>query len=178
VYGLPAQRELGLVSRGLKSKDSVIRDTLVEMKRVFDAVEQRASVLEEHLEKYFPPAMAQRGLQLLSAGFSRCGQCGGMCDLKQSAGQFAQKSLYCSTCQKSLSVPGKSAVQPHEHICPICSYQVLTIFNEEKQTSHTVCPYCFNHPPLQEIEDTAQPLAGGTMRCFQCHFADCVLSNK
>jgi DNA topoisomerase-3 len=173
------QRELGLVSRGLKAGATVVQETLLEMKRVYEAVEQRANVLEQHLEQYFTPAMAQRGLQMVEQGFMQC-SCGGRTDLKQStSGPYPQRSLYCAACNRSLSIPGKHAIRPYEHLCPICQHQVLEVRNEEKNTTHTLCPYCFNNPPQQDIEDAASGAAvSGGFRCFQCTKADCALSNK
>lgn len=147
------------------------------MKRVFDAVEQRSSVLVDHLTRYFPPAAGQRAMRTVTERFSRCGGCGGMCDLKQSAGQYAHRALYCDRCQKSLSLPGKHALAAHEHTCPICQYQVILVTNESKQSSHTICPHCFNHTPTSEIEEAARTVGTG-MRCFQCVRTDCALASK
>lgn len=172
------------MSRGLKAGATVVQETLVEMKRVFDAVEQRANVLEQHLEQYFTPAMAQRGLQTVEQSFLQC-SCGGRTDLKQStSGQFQQRSLFCPSCLKSLPIPGKHGIRPFDHICPICQHQVIEVRNEEKNTTHTLCPHCFNNPPEQDIEDLPAAAGGGGgafgggFRCFQCMRADCALSNK
>ena len=148
------------------------------MKRVFDEVYQRANVLEDHLEKYFPASLAQQSFRLIQQSFTQCGQCRQMCQLKQSGGQMTQKCIYCTTCEKSLPLPisRNADYKPFDHICPICSYQVITAFNSEKNSSHHFCPYCFNYPPQHDIEDAAQVLNG--MRCFQCSRQDCALSNK
>ena len=102
-----------------------------------------------------------------------------MCQLKQSiSGQIPQKIIYCLNCQKSLPLPisRNADYRPYDHTCPICSYQVITAFNTEKNTSHHLCPQCFNYPPQQDIEDATQVLNG--MRCFQCTKPECALSNK
>lgn len=165
------------MSRGLKSKDVVVHDTLLEMKRVFDEVQVKANVLDEHLEKYFPSSMAQRALQTIASNFTRCGACGNMTTLKQSAGQHPQRSIYCDTCEKSYALPGKHELQPANHTCPICQFQVVAVRNTDKNTTFHVCPYCFNHPPPDAIEDIGPALSSG-MRCFQCARPDCALANK
>lgn len=144
------------------------------MKRVYEEVERNPTKLDDALLVYFPAGSAQAPATLLSSSFSRCGQCGGMMDLRQnSGGAFPQYALYCASCALSLSVPSKQPLQPHAHICPICQFQVLSVTNEQTQKTHTLCPYCFNFPPPGDIEDAAQGQAftAGGFRCFQVAFS-------
>jgi DNA topoisomerase-3 len=177
------ESELMQVSRGLKRGEDVVRDTMAEMQRVFHEVERNAATLDLALQEYLPAAGSggeSSSAVMLTPSFSRCGQCGGMCDLKKTASgnqQWSQRLLHCDSCRKSYVLPPKHSLQPHAHTCPICQFQVLQVNNEEKNTTWTLCPYCFNHPPQQEIEDTGQSFGSG-FKCFQCTRADCVLANK
>jgi len=176
------ESELMQVSRGLKRGDDVVRECMTEMQRVFHEVERNAATLDLALQEYLPAGSgdaAAAAAVMLTPGFSRCGQCGGLCDLKKMASANQQwgdrRLLHCDSCRKSYSLPSKHALQPHAHTCPICQFQVLQVNNEEKNTVWTLCPYCYNHPPQQEIEDTGQSFESG-FKCFQCTRADCALA--
>jgi len=181
------EREMSLVSQGLKNKDVVLREILVEMKRVYDEVERNIATLEQHVIARFTPeqrAAHQSAIQasatLLADAFSRCGQCGNMCELQESQGSgqpYPTRFLHCAVCQFNLKVPSHT-LHPHSHTCPICNFQVLTVNNEQRNTTYNLCPYCFNHPPAQysDIEDGGGSFGG--FRCFSCKHPDCALSNK
>ena len=51
--------------------------------------------------------------------------------------------LHCSTCTEYHILPTKGELHPHEVLCKICGYQVLTVRNVENGREHTICPYCF-----------------------------------
>lgn len=182
-----------LVSQGLKGKDEVLHAILSEMKRVYDMVASNSSKLEEHVVARFSPAQraaqhqaAAAATTLITANFTRCGQCLNMCDLQQiQARQYPPFQLYCSTCPLTLKIPSGAHVAL-QHICPICQFQVLSVSNTERNTSYNVCPYCFNNPPAGsgsgDIEDGGAAQQGANFsqgfRCFQCTKPDCTLSNK
>lgn len=106
--------------------------------------------------------------------------------MKCSCLRVQSRTLVCTTCAESYSLPRNGLVAPHDHRCPLCSFQVRTtnfvfhfaspltqpcllqvvaITNTEKNTTYTLCPYCSVHPP-----------AGlDTSRCFLCT-ANCPLA--
>ncbi len=89
--------------------------------------------------------------------------------------KFETRYLVCDTCGQSLRLPGRHALHPLPHKCPICRFTALEVCNEEKNTKWTVCPYCYNNPPLADVEDANKSYSQG-FPCFQCTRADCQLA--
>ena len=96
---------------------------------------------------------------------------------------FRSRFLHCPSCANAqgfnpnqvseLRMP-LGTLSATNHYCPICNYQVLNVRNEETQKDHTVCPYCFNHPPQDQI--SGENTFSNGFRCFQCKKRGCTLA--
>jgi len=134
------------------------------------------------------------GVQKEKANLSKCGQCQRVMDLRkaparhqggggggsgggggggQGGGAKQDRVIWCSQCKKGLNAPS-GTLTGHEVTCPICSYQVLSVFNPVTNKTHTVCPQCFNFPPDEQAGD--DPIMAGQFRCFNCSDARCQVS--
>lgn len=170
------------VARGELSKAEAVNRCLATMRACFVTCSKEADKLDRSVEKYF--ASKGKGdpsrYRVIHATFSTCGVCHRGMELReekptdQQQQQQQQRYLFCRTCDQALPLPSKGDLSPHEHVCPLCSFQVLTVRNRDTGKDHTVCPYCFGNPP-------APPLAleGATdFRCFSCANEDCALASR
>ena len=124
-------------------------------------------------------------------GFSTCGVCNGLMDLKHrevqghdnnnnaggagGGGGGVKKQVFLSceseSCQVVYPLPAKGSLSAHEHRCPLCDFQVLNVGpgHGYNGNGYTLCPKCFRDPPegAKQNED---------FRCFQCSAANCKLA--
>eukprot|EP00019_Armaparvus_languidus_P011055 CAMPEP_0168587318 /NCGR_PEP_ID=MMETSP0420-20121227/4809_1 /TAXON_ID=498008 /ORGANISM="Pessonella sp." /LENGTH=639 /DNA_ID=CAMNT_0008622579 /DNA_START=211 /DNA_END=2128 /DNA_ORIENTATION=+ len=172
------------IARGTKAKDD--RDTIAMYQEVFEKVLSEAGKLDAAFGSFFELAASAK-VATTKPNFSKCG-CGSDMTLTQyEAGPrdkgVGNRELKCNdaSCGKKYTVPRSLGVAPHEHRCPLCQTQVLTIATENKTTKKSstwqFCPSCYHNPPsaaLPDIENThAAPVS--SMPCFKCA-ADCPLS--
>jgi len=87
----------------------------------------------------------------------------------------AKRFLRCDPCSQSYFLPHGS-IAPFDYKCPICSFQILEVTNQKTHKSHKVCPFCYNNPPVNDLEDLGQVVSG--FRCFQCSEPRCQFASK
>jgi len=78
--------------------------------------------------------------------------------------------LYCSVCDESYSLPPDGRVKEYMgKSCPLDGFE-LVLFTTEGALgiSYPLCPFCYNHPPF---EDVAKLLP--TMACNRCPHPTC-----
>lgn len=158
------ERDCQSVARGQMQKEVMVRNCLSQMRECFRNCVQEAALLDAALGKYF------RGIgdgpasqyQMVTRNLSSCGVCHNGMDLKvqvqqDSAGVGARSNLpsrflFCASCKVAHVVPKKGQLSQSEDLCPICSFQILSVLNVESQRSHTICPHCFGSPPSEYSE--------------------------
>lgn len=168
------EKDCQRVARGELSKAEMIENCLSQMKECFKGCRRDVMKLEEAVVKYMGGVVGQvdhSQMNIISRAFSRCGQCGRGMDLKGSdAGRGdarAQRLLSCSPCGRSYLLPAKGEITPHDHTCPICNFQVVTMRNAETGKSHTLCPMCYKNPP----GPPASSEGVSELRCYACAHA-------
>jgi DNA topoisomerase III len=202
---LRAQMELAMgdIANGGATKEQVVKAAVQLYEEIFSRLCANTNAFYDELKRHLRPvgggagdyadaaAVAEEAAAgpatLVQAGFSACGSCGRLMDLVERQGERDREvwAVQCDSCNKTYRVPSGrlnalAALNPL-HRCPLCGFAVLRVVNRDKQTSYTVCPYCFTHPPdamtmyggsgsgLPDVE------AAGEFRCFQC-MADCPLA--
>jgi DNA topoisomerase-3 len=165
------------VARGELSKVEAVNRCLATMRACFITCQREAEKLDRSVERYF--ATKGKGdptkYNVVARDFTVCGGCRNRMDLREDkAGENQQRYLFCKTCSLALPMPSKGDLLPHEHFCPICSYQVVTVHNKETGKDHTLCPSCFNNPPPPPfgVEGAFD------FRCFSCANEDCLLASR
>jgi DNA topoisomerase-3 len=155
------EKDCQAVARGHMQKDVMVQNCLTQMRECFRNCVQEAQLLDAALGKYFQgighgPATQY---QLVTRNVSACGVCHDGMDLKVQVQENAaaarigpSRFLFCETCQVAHSVPKKGDLTQCEDECPICSFQLLSVFNQDTQKSHTICPECFSNPPAEYAE--------------------------
>jgi len=176
------ERDCQAVARGQMEKADMVRNCLTQMRECFRNCVLEARLLDESLGKYF------RGVghgpanqyQLVTRNVSACGICHNGMDLKVqvqdnttarniSGRNVPSRFLFCESCQTAHTLPKKGDFVQCEDLCPICSFQILTVTNTETRKTHTICPKCFGDPP----SEFAEPGVSGEFRCFACSHPSC-----
>lgn len=198
---LRAQMELAMgdIANGEATKEQVVKAAVQLYAEIFSRLSASTGAFYEELKRHLRPSA--RGEQdsaaalssitaaatVVRAGLVACGTCRRLMDLVEWQGERDREvwAVRCDSCCKSYRVPNGrlntlEALTPPQQ-CPLCGFAVLRVTNREKQTSYTVCPSCFTHPPdassLSGGAGSALPdlEAAGEFRCFQC-MADCPLA--
>lgn len=146
------------ISRGLLTKEEFLKKSLDQMKDCFLKCNSEANKLDVAMQKHFSVIGAgDNGFNILQRSLSKCGVCNNSMDLRVSStppgeeANNANRYLFCSSCTTPHCVPQNGDISSMEFRCPICNFQVLTLKNRETLKEHTVCPYCFNNPPLPPV---------------------------
>lgn len=151
------EKDCQAVARGQMQKEVMVRNCLTQMRECFRNCVQEARMLDEALGKYFQGVGggAANQHQLLARNVSACGVCHNGMDLKvhlsdnTAARNNPRRFLFCGSCQTAHSMPKKGELSQCEDLCPICSFQILTVTNPDTAKSHTICPKCFGDPPSE-----------------------------
>eukprot|EP00941_MAST-03F_sp_MAST-3F-sp1_P000957 g957.t1 len=189
------------IAAGTRDKDDVIRDTLSQMCEVYQSVYSKKTALLNTVQGIFfnnnngDDGNGNIGNQLnhISGGsisspsFSKCGKCGFQMDLVRrdennpnfrNSNNSLVRFLRCSHCKETHLLPRHGIFEARDHICPLCSFQVINVVREVagSEKIHSICPWCFKNPPDIEGFD---PGLKGEMRCFMCPASDrCSLASK
>ncbi|CCD17943.1 DNA topoisomerase III, putative [Trypanosoma vivax Y486] len=180
---LRAQMELAMadIATGKATKEEVVGAAVHLYREIFQKLcgkhREMCNELESHLTTVSQPSSLIGGVStgaVVRRGLTRCGACNGLMDLvEQSAGERDIWLVRCATCARSHRVPSgrHNQLDPHEQLCVLCGYGVISVRNTEEQTNYTVCVHCFTSPPSggADMESLAE------FRCFQC-VADCPLA--
>ena len=186
---LRAQMEADLVqiANGAKSRSHVVTECIHIMQQVFQAVNAKSNVFAQTIGSHLasnttttdsiptsasaPPSATTA--TVLKTNLSECGQCGCRMDLIQ---EGSARKMTCKQCNQSHLLPHRGEITVNAHRCPLCQFQALNIATSST-SSHTICPYCFSHPPEEAIELDPSNRTGG-FRCFKCVEVTCPLATS
>lgn len=173
------ERDMVKVSKGELKKDEMLQNCLESMENCYIQCKAEITKLNTSMDRFFGAGapggvIDPNNLSVTKRNFIRCGECNSQMDMRTSTDErFQTRYIYCSPCSKLLTIPHNGEVSATEHRCPICNYQVLDIFNPQKNSHYTVCPYCFKNPPDAPYSVEENPR---DFRCFQCAHPDCALA--
>ncbi len=160
------EAECKKVARGELARGVMVQQCLVRMKQCFDDCDGQWGRLVEAVGRYFRLLGQGQGAEVQQRGFSKCGRCQGMMDLRRDGQALL---LNCPTCQEMHLLPPtrRGPYTPTRHNppthCPLCSFEALLITPEGDQAPrpYSICPYCFHHPPPNASVDSE-------FRCSHC----------
>lgn len=165
------------IASGEVAQSPMIVDALGAYSALYESLRTHAAEMEAAISNHLSSFSAAEW-RTHRVNFSTCGDCGGVAALKYgptAAGSSRRdRALYCATCAASHMLPFHGNLDAHDHVCPICNFQTLTVTNTERNTSHYVCPYCFSHPPQDAADNPT--FAESSFRCFTCTHANCALA--
>jgi hypothetical protein len=122
---------MGLISKGVKTKGDVVKEHIATMREIFLQVMGMVGHMDRAMSKYFEP-LANMNIQdnanaQVTHNFSQCGKCGGMTVLVETdvTQKLPERIVRCEACKLHLPAPRKGQLQPTDHMCPLCNFQVL-----------------------------------------------------
>lgn len=130
------------------SKLEVIKKCLNIMKECFITCNREANKLDQAIEKYFTKIGFEDRSQyiLINPKFSNCALCNQSMKLlvtNNSQSQDIKRFLLCDYCKKSYILPSKGELLHTNNYCNICSFEVITIKNNETKKEYHFCTNCF-----------------------------------
>jgi len=158
------EKDMNNISQKVSTKNDVLKTNAELYRNLFLQVINEADKLDRACAKYFDPI----GTSFTSEknNFSTCGHCGALMSLRTTE---QTQVLFCKNCNKSLPVPSIGNLQPLDHRCPLCRFQVLCV--QKETSSYNICPWCYSNPPNgQNVE--------GNFPCFTCSEKTCPLAKK
>ena len=169
------EKDLVCIVRGEKTRQHVVEEHVEKYRLIFRAATQKVNVLISSVGRWFQEVRLTAAI--VQDNYTKCGKCRSpnrTTILKKVNDKV--RILCCHNCSDvSYNLP-RGSLAPHEKICPLCNFQVITVTND-KNVVYTVCPHCFANPPHKvsptsdtDIEEQQ------SMRCFQCHHHACELA--
>lgn len=174
------EKECQNIAQGKTTKEEVLKKCLNLMKNCYETCLKDIEKLDFSMRKYFSTIgnSNDNNYYISNHNLSTCGKCHDGMELRiensSNSNSITKRYLYCRNCSVGLSLPPRGELSQHEASCKICDYQVLTVTNKEKNTEHTICPYCFSNPPLPPIGTDGI----NEFRCFNCANIDCDLAKR
>ncbi|EGC33055.1 hypothetical protein DICPUDRAFT_37309 [Dictyostelium purpureum] len=174
------ESDVNEISKGRKQKEEVLRTTIERYKELFEIAFQNTDCFDRSFTQFYQLAEQRTNFHIEKPQLVLCGKCNNKMDFKSDRNQETPKRiLSCPTCKDSFDLPVKGEIgaltetdplfnRTSPKLCPLCSYQVVTVYNQEKDYTYTICPKCRNKPPFP---DKQKPF-----HCFQCTNTDCSLA--
>merc|ERR1712130_563073 len=128
------------ISEGQCSKNEFIRQCLSEMKQIFILIQQSAQTLDAAVAEFFGNVSLSNSANVstLKRNLSKCGKCGTMQSLKSvDRNGRTFRFLHCLRCNVELKAP-RGTLTGIDKVCPLCSFQVLSVHNVETGKEHKV----------------------------------------
>ena len=188
-YRAQIEKDMTQISRGTRTKEEVIRDSLEMYKKMFQKSTELASKLDSVMSVFFGNGQVQSQVvaQQYShqrKNFSLCGICETKMILRYNQtsrdASPGARVLDCQNCTKVWNLPRVGTVKvlvPHT-LCPLCGFQVLEITKDAKSkknngdsNTYTICPSCYTSPPSSALP----PASPKNLFCWQC-IAECPLA--
>ncbi|KAI3414014.1 hypothetical protein GPALN_011480 [Globodera pallida] len=160
------ERQLDLIAKGKADYATMKNQTLEVFRQKFLYFVKNISSVDELFGVSFT-TLADSGKP-----FSKCGKCRRYMKIMETRPQ----RLFCPICQDTYALPSSkgSAIRQHfERACPLDEFELLYyhVPGGKLSNSFPFCPYCFNHPTLEEMR-------GKQLGCNQCPQPDCPNSYK
>ncbi|CAG8435114.1 11795_t:CDS:10, partial [Scutellospora calospora] len=74
--------------------------------------------------------------------------------------------LHCSTCDETYSLPANGHIKDYKGLqCPFDDFGLVSFSTGSKDIGYPLCPYCYNHPPFENIRKG--------MGCNRCPHPTC-----
>ncbi|KAL3095009.1 hypothetical protein niasHS_006360 [Heterodera schachtii] len=161
------ERQLDLIAKGKADYQTIKNQTLEIFRQKFLNFVQNINLVDALFGDSFT-SLADSGKP-----FSKCGKCRRYMKLVETRPQ----RLYCPICDETYALPsskGSSIRQHFERACPLDEFELLYyhVPGGKLSSSFAFCPYCFNHPTLEETRGTKQ------LSCNLCPHPDCPNSYK
>ncbi|KAI8089922.1 DNA topoisomerase [Halteromyces radiatus] len=153
------EQQLSLIASGKAGHKEVLDYFLRLFELKFAYFVKHISSMDELFEATFSP-LAATGRPL-----SKCGKC------KRYMKYISLKPnrLHCSTCDETYSLPLNGTIKLYRELtCPLDDFELVLYSTGSKGTGYPLCPYCYNHPPFENVKKH--------MACNHCPHPTCTHS--
>lgn len=137
------EKQLNLIAHGSADFKAVLRHAIEIFKLKFQYFVLNIAQMDSLFEVSFSP-LAETG-----KSHSRCGKCRRYMKYIQSK----PARLHCSHCDETYSLPVGGIVRVYRELkCPLDDFELLAWSSGNKGRSYTLCPYCYNYPPFNDMQ--------------------------
>ncbi|CCI49690.1 unnamed protein product [Albugo candida] len=142
------EEQCTLIAKGIASKNEVIEHSLEIFRAKFAYFVRKINMMDTLFEATFSP-LAATGKPL-----SKCGKCSRYMKYVH----LKPQRLHCPTCNETYSLPQNGSIKLYkEYRCPFDQFELVlfSLGNSGKAMgkSYSLCPYCYNHPPFEDVVD-------------------------
>ncbi|CAO3611622.1 unnamed protein product [Cunninghamella echinulata] len=158
------EQQLNLIASGKAGHKEVLSYFLRLFEQKFSYFVKHISSMDELFEATFSP-LAATGRPL-----SKCGKCRRYMKFIS----LKPNRLHCSTCDETYALPLNGTIKLYRELtCPLDDFELVLYTTGSKGTGYPLCPFCFNHPPFEEIKKNM-----GCNHCLNSGCAHSMLKNK
>ncbi|KAI8060150.1 DNA topoisomerase [Gongronella butleri] len=153
------EQQLSLIATGKASFTDVLQYFLELFAKKFAYFVNHINSMDELFEATFSP-LAATGRPL-----SKCGKC------RRYMKYISLKPnrLHCATCDETYSLPLNGTIKLYRELtCPLDDFELVLYSTGSKGTGYPLCPYCYNHPPFENVPSK--------MGCNHCPHPTCTHS--
>ncbi|XP_062517426.1 DNA topoisomerase 3-beta-1-like [Corticium candelabrum] len=150
------EQQLNLIAAGNADYDSVLSHALGIFTHKYEYFVQHVNSMDELFEVSFSK-LADTGRPM-----SRCGLCRHFMKFVQAK----PSRLYCQHCDTVYALPQNGTIKLYKELkCPLDDFELVLWSTGAKGKSTPVCPYCYNHPPFNDMKKG--------MSCGECSHPTC-----
>ncbi|ORX62280.1 prokaryotic type I DNA topoisomerase [Hesseltinella vesiculosa] len=153
------EQQLNLIATGKAGHEEVLEHFLHLFEQKFAFFVKHIDSMDELFEATFSP-LAATGRPL-----SKCGKC------RRYMKYISLKPnrLHCSTCDETYALPLNGTIKLYRELtCPLDDFELVLYSTGSKGTGYPLCPYCYNHPPFENVPTK--------MGCNHCPHPTCTHS--
>eukprot|EP00126_Sphaerothecum_destruens_P009187 Sdes_comp20457_c0_seq4m14676 len=150
------EKQLDFIASGKADFAHVLQYTVDIFRRKFSYFQNHIAEMDQLFEANFSPLSATGKV------LSKCGKCRRY--MKYIAAKPSR--IYCPNCDETYSLPQNGTIKLYkENSCPLDDFELVLFSTGSKGKTFPLCPYCYNHPPFQEINKG--------MNCHTCPHQTC-----
>ncbi|KAI8141544.1 DNA topoisomerase [Fennellomyces sp. T-0311] len=134
------EQQLNLIALGKAPQKDVLQYFL-------DMFERKFAYFIESMDELFEATFST--LAASGRPLSKCGKC------KRYMKYIALKPnrLHCPTCDETYSLPMNGNIKLYRELrCPLDDFELVLYTTGSKGTGYPICPFCYNHPPFEDIK--------------------------
>ncbi|CAI5998652.1 unnamed protein product [Closterium sp. NIES-64] len=148
------EQQITLIAQGKADHGRVVTLVLQQFFEKFKYFVSQIARMDSLFEAHFSPLAAS------GKPMGRCGKCGRFMRFVS----LKPTRLFCPTCEDIFNLPQNGAIKLYKELtCPLDNYElVLYSLPGPEGKTFPLCPYCYNHPPFEDLGKPITPAASTT----------------
>ncbi|CAI5990792.1 unnamed protein product [Closterium sp. NIES-65] len=145
------EQQITLIAQGKADHGRVVTLVLQQFFEKFKYFVSQIARMDSLFEAHFSPLAAS------GKPMGRCGKCGRFMRFVP----LKPTRLFCPTCEDIFNLPQNGAIKLYKELtCPLDNYElVLYSLPGPEGKTFPLCPYCYNHPPFEDLGKPITPAA-------------------